>query len=189
MSLPGQPKRSSHRFCAPFQRKDPAWREASLSLGSNMGDRLAFLQSGLDGLEAEPLIEVVRVSSVYETDPWGLTDQPAFYNVVVCVRTALLPLALLRACQRIERRAKRKREIHWGPRTLDIDILTLGRLRMDSPRLTLPHPRMQERDFVLVPLAEVTSGDLLERPGVHRLAGFCLKAAAASEPEGSVPGG
>lgn len=189
MSLPGQPKRFFHHLYATCRRKEPAWREACLSLGSNLGDRLAFLQAGLDGLEAEPLIEVIRVSSVYETDPWGLTDQPAFYNAVVRVRTALLPLALLRACQRIERRSKRKREIHWGPRTLDIDILTLGCLRMDIPRLTLPHPRMQERDFVLVPLAEITSGDLLERPGVHRLASLRLKAAAASPTDGSVPGG
>lgn len=143
--------------------------DAYLSIGSNIGDRLAYLQEGLNQLAAEPGIEIVDISSVYETDPWGLTSQRAFYNAVVWIRTTLLPLRLLRICQRIEHRAGRRRDIRWGPRTLDIDILMFDHLNIDTPRLILPHPRINERDFVLVPLAEVRSGAQLERPGVHRL--------------------
>lgn len=157
-----------------MENSEPAGHDAYLSLGSNIGDRLAYLNAGLQWLAAEPGIEIVRVSSVYETEPWGLTSQRAFYNAVVLIRTTLLPLRLLRICQRIEMRAKRQRDIRWGPRTLDIDILMYDHLTLDTPRLVLPHPRIKERDFVLVPLAEVQSGVKLERPGVHRLTDAAL---------------
>ena len=140
-----------------------------LSFGSNMGDRLRYLRQGLQALAADPHVKIVKISSVYETDPWGLENQRAFYNAVVRIRTDLLPLRLLSLCQKIEKQADRKRDIRWGPRTLDIDILMYDRLTLHTPRLTLPHPRIKERDFVLVPLAEAESGIRIERPGVHRL--------------------
>ena len=140
--------------------------EAYLSMGSNQGDRLEHMQAAVLLLAAEPAIEIVRVSSLYESEPWGFTEQANFYNAVIWIRTTLSPYSLLDICLKIERHQKRVRTMHWGPRTLDIDILTYNELKLDTERLTLPHPRMQERDFVLVPLAEIKSGDRLTRPGV-----------------------
>ncbi|MGI6298996.1 MAG: 2-amino-4-hydroxy-6-hydroxymethyldihydropteridine diphosphokinase [Saccharofermentanales bacterium] len=140
--------------------------EAYLSLGSNQGDRLEHMQAAVLLLASEPTIEIVRVSSLYESEPWGFTEQANFFNAVIWIRTTLSPYDLLDICLKIERQQNRVRTMHWGPRTLDIDILTYDELRLDTKRLTLPHPRMQERDFVLVPLAEIKTGDRLERPGV-----------------------
>ena len=141
--------------------------EVYLSLGSNQGDRREHLQAALDLLAAEPEVEIIKVSSRYESEPWGLTEQPDFYNAVVQIRTTLSPFCLLDVCQRIEKQRQRVRTVRWGPRTLDIDILTYDELQQDTPRLTLPHPRMQERNFVIVPLAEIKSGTRLECPGVR----------------------
>ncbi|MCL1848896.1 MAG: 2-amino-4-hydroxy-6-hydroxymethyldihydropteridine diphosphokinase, partial [Clostridiales bacterium] len=92
---------------------------------------------------------------IYETVPVGYTDQPDFFNMVVCMATALEPLDLLEACQGAERSRLRERVIHWGPRTLDVDILLYDDVAMDTPILTLPHPRMAERAFVMGPMAEM----------------------------------
>lgn len=132
-------------------------RRAFVSLGSNVGDREAFLRVALERIVTLPRTVVVAVSSVYETSPQELTDQAPFLNQVACVETALAPLDLLRGCQQIETAAGRVRAVHFGPRTLDIDILLYEGVESDDPELTLPHPRMWHRAFVLVPLAEIWS--------------------------------
>jgi 2-amino-4-hydroxy-6-hydroxymethyldihydropteridine diphosphokinase len=129
-------------------------RRAYLGLGSNLGDRLAHLQGAVDGLAATPGITVVAVSGVYETEPVG-PDQPDYLNAVVALDTALDARALLHVGQRLEDEAQRIRRERWGPRTLDVDVLLVGDDRVDEPDLEVPHPRLQERAFVRVPLADV----------------------------------
>jgi 2-amino-4-hydroxy-6-hydroxymethyldihydropteridine diphosphokinase len=133
----------------------PSPAPAYLGIGTNLGDRLAFLQGAVDGLAATPGITVVAVSPVYETDPVGGPEQPDFLNAVVAVETTLEAHHLLRECQRLEQEAHRVRKEHWGPRTLDVDVLVYGDERIDTPDLVVPHPRSGERAFVLVPLADV----------------------------------
>ncbi len=128
---------------------------AYLALGSNLGDRVAALQFAVDQLDANDAIAVTAVSHVYETEPVGGPEQDAYLNAVVAVDTTLGPHELLRAAHDIEDGAQRVRTVRWGPRTLDIDVLLYDDLRVDDPVLTVPHPRMGERDFVLVPLRDV----------------------------------
>ncbi len=129
--------------------------KAYLSLGSNIGDRQKNLNDAIKILRQRDQINVCAVSSFYETDPWGYEDQEAFLNIVVEVQTTLNPHELLKACQFVESELKRERLIHWGPRTIDVDILTYDDYTSQSAELTVPHPRMTERGFVLVPLAEL----------------------------------
>lgn len=131
---------------------------AFLGLGSNLGDRLAFLQLGVDHLAAERRIRVDAVSSVYETEPVGGPPQDPFLNLAVRVATTASPRGLLRACQRAERAADRVRTVRWGPRTLDVDVLLYADREISTRRLTVPHPRLVERPFALVPLIEVAPG-------------------------------
>jgi 2-amino-4-hydroxy-6-hydroxymethyldihydropteridine diphosphokinase len=126
-----------------------------LGIGSNLGDRLAYLQLAVDELAARAGIAVVAVSRVYETAPVGGPPQDAYLNAVVAIDTDLGPFEVLRECQRIEERAERVRAERWGPRTLDVDVLLVGDHRIENPTLTLPHPRMWERGFVLAPLRDV----------------------------------
>jgi 2-amino-4-hydroxy-6-hydroxymethyldihydropteridine diphosphokinase len=126
---------------------------AYLALGSNLGDRAAHLRAGIDGLATEPKVRVVSVSPFYETPPWGPIPQGPYLNACTEVETSLPPRALLGLCLALERAEGRERLERWGPRTLDIDILTYGDAAIDEPDLTVPHPRMAERAFVLVPLA------------------------------------
>lgn len=128
---------------------------AVLGLGSNLGDRRAHLRTAI-----ESLIGVVAVSDVYETDPVGGPDQDPFLNVVVVLETELRARGLLGVCQRLEAGAGRVRDVRWGPRTLDVDVLWVDGETVDEPDLQVPHPRMYERRFVLEPLAEVAP-DLL----------------------------
>jgi 2-amino-4-hydroxy-6-hydroxymethyldihydropteridine diphosphokinase len=127
---------------------------AYLALGSNVGDRLAHLQSAVDGLRGEAL-RVVAVSRVYETEPVGGPPQDAYLNAVVAVETELAALELLERAQGLEHRARRVRTERFGPRTLDVDILLYDDVTIDTPRLAVPHPRMWERGFVLAPLRDV----------------------------------
>jgi 2-amino-4-hydroxy-6-hydroxymethyldihydropteridine diphosphokinase len=129
-------------------------RRAYLGLGSNLGDRLANLQRAVDGLVSTDGITVVAVSAVYETDPVG-PDQPDYLNAVVAIDTALSARALLETAQRLEQLAHRVRLERWGPRTLDVDVLLVGDEIVDEPDLEVPHPRVRERAFVRVPLADV----------------------------------
>ena len=122
-----------------------------LALGSNLGDRLDILQGAVDALAALPAVTVTAVSPVYETAPVGGPAQPDYLNAVVLARTTLPPLDLLKQANEIEAAFDRARVIRWGPRTLDIDIITYEGVTSDDPRLTLPHPRAQERAFVLAP--------------------------------------
>ena len=128
---------------------------AYLGLGSNLGDRLAHLQAAVDGLAATPDVHVVAVSRVYETAPVGGPQQDDYLNAVVAVDTVLDPHELLAVAQRLEAGEQRVRAERWGPRTLDVDVLLVGDDHVDEPDLVVPHPRMSERAFVLVPLADV----------------------------------
>jgi len=134
---------------------------AFLGLGANLGDRLATLQRAIDLLGAEPGIEVQRTSRIWETDPVGGPEQPHFLNVVAEIETTLEPLDLLEAVNRVEASLGRTRDIRWGPRTIDIDILLMDGLTMHDDRLTIPHPRMTERAFVVMPLLELLPNPIL----------------------------
>jgi len=127
---------------------------AVLSLGSNLGDRLAHLQGALD-LLALAGVRIVAISGVYETAPVGGPEQDDFLNAVAIVDSDLPATELLAACQQVEAARDRVREVHWGPRTLDVDIVWVLGVECDDPALTLPHPRAHERAFVCVPWLEV----------------------------------
>ncbi|MDP9329424.1 MAG: 2-amino-4-hydroxy-6-hydroxymethyldihydropteridine diphosphokinase [Actinomycetota bacterium] len=128
---------------------------AFIGLGSNLGDRLSSLQAALDLLGAEPGIEVVSSSRVWESDPVGGPVQPDFLNAVVRVETSLTPRDLLLVCHQVEAALGRVRDVRWGPRTVDVDLLLFGHETVDEMDLTLPHPRMTRRAFVLLPLLEL----------------------------------
>jgi 2-amino-4-hydroxy-6-hydroxymethyldihydropteridine diphosphokinase len=126
-----------------------------LALGANLGDRVGALREAARRIEKLPQTRILARSRIYETPPWGKTDQDPFANAAITVRTGLGPEALLEACLGIETAMGRQRRERWGPRLIDIDVLTHGDIRMTSDRLTLPHPAMAERAFVLVPLLDV----------------------------------
>ncbi|WP_440256180.1 2-amino-4-hydroxy-6-hydroxymethyldihydropteridine diphosphokinase [Dyella sp.] len=127
-----------------------------MALGSNLGHSLQTLRQAVTGLGRLPGTEVVACSRFYRTSPWGVHDQPDFINAVVRLRTALSPHELLDALMAMEAAAGRDRDgRRWGPRTLDLDLLHMDGVTLDDPRLTLPHPRIHERAFVLAPLADV----------------------------------
>jgi len=128
---------------------------AYLSLGANLGDPEAQLTEALRRLSGSPGNQLVGVSGLYRTAPQGRTDQPDFLNCAACVETAADPHQLLAQAQAVEAALGRVRTLRWGPRTIDIDILFHGSARLQDEYLTLPHPRMAERAFVLVPLLEV----------------------------------
>ncbi len=129
---------------------------AYLGLGSNLGNRLAFLRGGRDILADSPAIELMQVSGVYETEAvGGPPDNPFFLNAVLEIRTSLEPRQLLEACLATENEFGRSRPVRWAPRTLDVDILFYADLVLAEEDLIIPHPRLQERAFVLVPLQEI----------------------------------
>lgn len=127
---------------------------AYLLLGSNLGDRAALLAAARQHL-TESAGAVVAESGLYETAAWGRENQPAFLNQALAIRTWLRPEELLNACLAVEQLAGRERVEHWGSRTLDVDILLHADEMIDQPGLTVPHPRLAERRFALVPLAEI----------------------------------
>ena len=126
---------------------------AAIGIGSNAGDARARVRDAFDRL-AE-LGTVVARSPLYRTEPWGVRDQPAFVNAAASLDTVLAPRALLGELKRIEDEAGRVPTYRWGPRVLDLDILTYGELQVDEPDLVIPHARLRERAFALVPLAEI----------------------------------
>lgn len=144
---------------------------AFLGLGSNLGDRQRHLAEAARRLHAPPEVRVVAASSVYESPAVGYTAQPDFLNAVLHVATILSPQALLARCQQIESALGRVRRERWGPRTIDIDVLLYDELVLDDPGLTLPHPRLRERSFVLTPLAEIAPALALDGELVAALAG------------------
>jgi len=126
-----------------------------LSIGSNLGDRLNHLQKGLELLCDATAGKIIKKSSVYETPPFGYLEQPSFYNAVAELQTAVEPEELLENIHQVEASCGRQRLIHWGPRTLDMDILLFGSRQMATKDLTIPHPGLVERHFVLEPWAEI----------------------------------
>ncbi|QPC48002.1 2-amino-4-hydroxy-6-hydroxymethyldihydropteridine diphosphokinase [Mangrovibacillus cuniculi] len=135
---------------------------AFISLGTNLGDRQKFLTLAIDELSAQ-CVYPEKISSIYETEPVGFTDQPNFLNMVVKVATNHSSSKLLEICLKTEKKLGRIRDLRWGPRTIDLDILLFNQENMVSEELTIPHPRMQERAFVLVPLLEIEPN--IELPG------------------------
>jgi len=131
--------------------------EALIALGGNVGDVRDTLDRATAALCDGTAVRLLARSSDYRTPPWGVTDQPPFFNRAIIVETTLPPLDLLNRAQAVERRfgRDRSREQRWGPRTLDIDLIDVAGVRLNAPDLTLPHPRALERAFVLVPLAEI----------------------------------
>jgi 2-amino-4-hydroxy-6-hydroxymethyldihydropteridine diphosphokinase len=128
---------------------------AFISLGSNVGQKKENIMSAVTELRRTPGVRVERLSSLYETDPVGRTDQPRFLNAVVEIESDLAAEPLLKRLLEIEAALGRVRAERWGPRTIDLDLLLFGQERFSSPALTVPHPRMAERRFVLEPLAEL----------------------------------
>ena len=135
---------------------------AYVGVGANLGDRRATIDAAVALLEG-----VVAVSDLRETDPVGVTDQPAFLNGAVAVETDLSPRELLETLLDVERRLGRQRRLRWGPRTIDLDLLLYGDETIDEPGLTVPHPRLHERRFALEPLVELDPE--LELPGRGRV--------------------
>lgn len=125
-----------------------------IGIGSNLGDRKANCLKAIEMMKERGL-SVISRSRMHETEPWGVTEQPRFINMAVAVETDIGPRRLLELLKDIEKRASRKETVRYGPRTLDLDILLYGSLVLKEPGLEIPHPLMHERDFVLVPLAEI----------------------------------
>lgn len=135
--------------------------EVYLSLGSNIGDKKEYLARAIDLLDEKELIAVEKISKLYETSPVGEVVQDDFYNLALKVSTSYTPLELLRVIQEVEQKLDRVRTVHWGPRTIDIDILFYGDLIMEEAELTLPHKEVFHRLFVLVPLMELLDTDFI----------------------------
>jgi 2-amino-4-hydroxy-6-hydroxymethyldihydropteridine diphosphokinase len=125
-----------------------------LHLGTNQNDRLGNLERAFTEIE-EKIGVIIRKSSIYETEPWGLTNQEMFLNIVIEVKTKLNPDDLLSSIKGIENEMGRIKTEKWGPRNIDIDILTFGDLKIDSENLKIPHPQIQNRNFVLIPFMEL----------------------------------
>ena len=140
-------------------------RRIVLSLGSNLGDRLEQLQGAVDALADTPELTVVGVSPVYETDPVGGPDQPDYLNAVLVADGPHSPRTLLERALAVENAFDRVRDVRWGPRTLDVDVVAVGDLVVDEPDLQVPHPRAAERAFVLVPWLDVDAAAELAGSG------------------------
>lgn len=162
---------------------------AYLGLGGNLGNRCQYLTDAVLALNSEDGIRVEKISSVYQTNPVGVIEQPDFLNLVVQLSVSLPACDLLARCLQIENKLGRVRAERWGPRTIDIDVLWFDGAVMNAPDLVLPHPRMKERAFVLVPLAEIVPMLLLDGVTIHELtaqldqSGLCRLGALNSLPE------
>jgi 2-amino-4-hydroxy-6-hydroxymethyldihydropteridine diphosphokinase len=132
-----------------------------IGVGSNLGDKRKNINRALELLTGSSEVIFTKRSSFYQTDPVGYKEQDWFLNMVVEIATSLTPWELLNRLMAIENEMGRQREIHWGPRIIDLDILLYGQLKINSPDLQVPHPRLEERAFVVVPLAEISPGLLL----------------------------
>ena len=158
--------------------------EVFISLGSNEGNRREYLDKAVNLLQDQKEINIKKMSSYYETEPVGYTEQPKFINAVLLLNTTYFPRHLLHILQNIELQLKRKRDIRWGPRTIDLDILFFGNVIMESEDLIIPHPRLTQRSFVLIPLVEIAPSfihpitqktlsqhlsELDDKKGVHKL--------------------
>lgn len=144
-----------------------------IALGSNLGDREKNIEDAIDRIGKVEGTRIVRKSSLYETEPVGYLDQGRFLNAAVRIESKLSPLELLKSLQEIEKDLGRVRDILWGPRTIDIDILLYDDLEMSLPELTIPHPRMEVRAFVLVPLRDVYELKLINGKAINVLIDNC----------------
>lgn len=143
-----------------------SWHKAYVAFGSNMGDKRAHIEAGIRVLRDEPLIRLGAVSDMIETEPYGGVEQDNFLNGCLELETLLTPYELLDVLHKAEQQEKRERLIHWGPRTLDMDLLCYDDLIQDDPVLVLPHPEIQKRTFVLEPLAQIAP--YLVHPLLHK---------------------
>ncbi|RDU23877.1 2-amino-4-hydroxy-6-hydroxymethyldihydropteridine diphosphokinase [Anaerosacchariphilus polymeriproducens] len=134
------------------------WHIVYVALGSNIGDKETYIRNAIQSIKEHPLCKDIRVSQLIETDPYGVTEQDNFLNGVLEVKTLLSPEKLLKFLQTLEEEAQRVRMIHWGPRTLDLDIIFYDQIIYESENLIIPHPDMQNRTFVLQPLSELSVG-------------------------------
>jgi len=153
-----------------------------LGLGSNVGDRLRQIERAIEALRADPRMELAACARIYETEPWGHEEQPRFLNTVVEVCTELPPRELLRKLQGIERALGRRRRGRWGPREIDLDLLLYGDRVVCEDGLQVPHPRLHERAFVLVPLAELAPE--VRHPRIHKEIQDLLRALPEGERRG-----
>lgn len=144
--------------------------EVLIGLGGNIGDPLEAMRSALRALDENPNCKVLRVSSVWKTPPWGVTDQPDFLNASAAISTTLEPRAFLELCLSIEKNLKRIRDQRWGPRSIDMDVLFFGDRIISEEGLTVPHPRIADRAFVLVPLAEIAPDAKIAGTNIAQLA-------------------
>lgn len=144
--------------------------DALLGLGSNIGDKAANIRAALAFLTADGAITLIRLSHFYRSPPWGVTDQEGFVNVCAAVATDLPPHELLGRCLGAEEALGRQRTLKWGPRVVDVDILTYRDETIDTPSLQVPHPFIEQRGFVLVPLAEIAPEALVRGVKVGELA-------------------
>ncbi|MFJ8792073.1 2-amino-4-hydroxy-6-hydroxymethyldihydropteridine diphosphokinase [Streptomyces sp. NPDC102462] len=161
-------------------------KRAVISLGSNLGNRLETLQGAVDALEDTPGVRIKAVSPVYETEPWGVQpgSQPSYFNAVVVLKTTLPPSSLLERAHAVEEAFHRVRDEHWGPRTLDVDIVAYADIVSDDPQLTLPHPRAHERAFVLAPWHDLDpDAKLPGRGAVADLLGAVTRSGVAARPD------
>jgi 2-amino-4-hydroxy-6-hydroxymethyldihydropteridine diphosphokinase len=136
---------------------DRAETSALIGLGGNVGDVCASMQFAIDALQTHSQCRVTKISKIYKTPPWGVTDQDWFFNACAEIKTSLMPEALLDQLLAVERLRGRVRDVRWGPRTLDLDLLVYGDTTVATERLTVPHPRMAERSFVIVPLMDIAA--------------------------------
>ncbi len=150
---------------------------AAIALGANLGDRLETLRAAIERISS--LGAIIKVSSVYETDPVGYLDQPAFYNAVLLLETNLGPETIMTELLKIEAELGRVRTFANAPRAIDLDLLLYGDEIRDTPALTLPHPRMHERAFVLVPLAAIAPNMI--HPRLHKRVAELLESLPDSE--------
>ncbi len=147
-----------------------------LALGSNLDNRSDNLRAAIAALP--PTVVVLDRSPVYETQPWGFTDQPAFLNMVIRVGTELTPMQLLRHLKKLEKQLGRVPSVRYGPREIDLDILFYGSIQLATPALTIPHPHLHERAFVLVPLADLAPDFV--HPGLGKTVSSLLATVDAS---------
>nr|WP_321444217.1 2-amino-4-hydroxy-6-hydroxymethyldihydropteridine diphosphokinase [uncultured Cohaesibacter sp.] len=142
---------------------------AFISLGGNIGDTSIAIEDALTALSSKPGVTVTTRSRFYRTPPWGKTDQAEFVNACAGIKTTLSPEALLKTCLEVESSMGRVREERWGPRIIDLDILTYGDIEMNDPDLILPHPYLTERAFVLVPLKDIAPSFELNGTGINAM--------------------